>query len=161
MDPFVAALAVLVMLAGLAGVVVPVVPGLLLVWLASVGTTLWMGADTVGWVVATVLTLMFVAGTAVTVWLPARQGRRGGVPASSLAAAVLGALVGFVLIPVVGLLVGVCVGLLLAEYRRVGEWRQAFEALMRVMRAYGLGVVIELVIGVMMISVWVVAVLLR
>jgi uncharacterized protein len=160
-DPVVAVLAVLVMLVGLFGVVIPVLPGLLLVWLTSVGTTLWMGTDASGWAVAALLTVMFAAGTAASIWLPARQGRRGGAPTSSLAAAALGAFVGFFLIPVVGLLIGGGLGFVLAEFRRFGEWQPAFRSLARVIGAYGIGVLIELVIGVMMIGTWVVAVILR
>lgn len=161
MDPAVTVIVVLLMLVGLAGVVIPVMPGLLLIWLASVGTTLWMGADASGWLVACLLTLLFVAGTAATIWLPARRGRRGGAPASSLVAAAVGAVVGLVTIPVVGLLFGACAGFVLAEHRRLGDWRRARASLVGVIRAYGVGVVMELFIGVAMIGVWAVAMFLR
>jgi uncharacterized protein len=160
-DPVVAVLAVLVMLVGLFGVVIPVVPGLLVVWLTSVGTTLWMGTDASGWVVAGLLTVLFAAGTAASIWLPTRQGRRGGAPRSALLSAVVGAVVGFFLLPVVGLLVGGALGFTVAEFRRYGEWRPAFRSLAKVVGAYGVGVLIELVVGVLMIGTWVIAVLLR
>jgi uncharacterized protein len=150
-----------VMVVGLVGVVVPVLPGLLLVWLVSVGTTLWLGTGTAGWTLAVVLTVLFAAGTAATVWLPARQGRQGGVPARSLGAALLGALVGFVVIPVVGFLVGGFAGLLLAERQRLGGWQPATSSTGQVVRAYGIGVLVELGVGVLMIGIWLVAYLSR
>jgi uncharacterized protein len=161
LDPVVAVLALIVMLIGLIGVVVPVLPGLLVVWLASVGTTLWVAADLVGWLVAGVLTALFALGTAATLYLPARQGRRGGAPLGSLAAAAFGAVVGFFVIPLVGFLLGAFGGFLLAEHRRLGEWGPAWSSLGTVVRAYGIGVVIELALGLTMIAVWAAAAVLR
>ncbi len=161
MDPVLAVLLVLLMLVGLIGVVVPVMPGLLVIWLISAGTTLWMGADVVGWAVTLLLTAMFAAGTAASIWLPARRGRRGGAPTGSLAAAVVGAVVGFFVIPVAGVLAGGFLGFVLAEFRRLGDWQAATRSLAGVVAAYGVGVLIELILGVAMIGTWIIAVLLR
>lgn len=161
MDPLLVVVAVVVMLVGLVGVVVPVLPGLLLVWVASVGTTLLVRADLVGWLIAALLTVLFGLGTAATLWLPARQGRRGGVPLRSLLVAAVGAVVGFFVIPVVGFLVGGAAGLLLAEQSRLRGWDPALRSVGGVVRAYGMGVVVELVVGVSMIAVWAAAAVLR
>jgi uncharacterized protein len=160
-DPVMAGLALVVMLVGLIGVVVPVMPGLLLVWVAAVGTTLWVGADAVGWAVAGVLTACFAIGTAATIYLPARHGRRGGAPTPSPLAAFGGAVVGFFVLPVVGFLVGAFGAYLLAERRRLGDWPPAWSSLGGMVRAYGIGVLVELVLGVTMIAIWAVAALLR
>jgi uncharacterized protein len=161
MEPLLGALALLVMLVGLMGVVVPVLPGLLLVWVASAGTMLYLGTDAAGWAVAGVLTLLFALGTGATIWLPARQGRRGGVPLRSLVAAGVGAVIGFFVIPVLGFLIGAFVGLLLGEQQRLGDWQPALASVGQVLRAYGIGVVVELVVGVTMIGIWLVAVVVR
>jgi uncharacterized protein len=160
-DPVVAAITLVVMLVGLVGVLVPVMPGLLFVWVAGVATTLWVATDTAGWVVTVILTALFALGTAATIYLPARQGRRGGAPTSSLAAAAAGAAVGFVVIPVAGFLVGGLGAFLLAEQRRLGDWAPAWSSLGVVARAYGIGVLVELVLGLLMIATWAVAALLR
>jgi uncharacterized protein len=160
-DPLVVALAIAAMLVGLVGVVVPVMPGLLVVWGVAVGTTLWVAADVTGWLIVVVLTVLFALGTAATLYLPARQGRRGGAPVGSLVAAALGAVVGFVVIPVAGFLLGAFGGYLLAEHRRLGEWGPAWSSLGTVMRAYGVGVVVELTLGLTMIAVWAAAAVLR
>jgi uncharacterized protein len=160
-DPLLIGLALVVMLVGMVGVVVPILPGLLLVWVAGAGTMLYLGTDVAGWAVAGLLTLLFLLGSGATIWLPARQGRRGGVPLRSLLAALLGAVVGFFVLPIVGFLVGAFVGLLLGEKQRHGGWEPAFASVRNVLRAYGIGIVIELVVGVTMIGIWVVAILLR
>lgn len=161
MEPLLVVLALLVMLVGMAGVVIPVLPGLLLVWLAGVSTTLWVATDATGWAVAATLTVLFALGSAATIWLPAKQGRQGGASWTSLATAMLGAAVGFVVIPVVGLLVGGFVGLLVGEWRRLGDWSPAWSSTLQVLRAYGIGVLVELVVGTAMIGVWLVAAITR
>lgn len=161
MDPLLVVLAVVVMLVGLLGVVVPILPGLVLIWIAAVGTLLLERADLVGWLVSGLLTVLFGLGMAATVWLPARHGRRGGVPLRSLLAAAAGAVVGFFVIPVIGFLVGGAVGLLVAERARLEAWDPAVRSVAGVVRAYGIGMLAELVAGLSMIAVWAVAVWLR
>ncbi|MFA9429549.1 DUF456 domain-containing protein [Egicoccus sp. AB-alg2] len=161
MDPVVAVLALLVMLVGLVGVIVPVLPGLLLVWLAGVATTLFVATDAAGWTIAAALTVLFAVGTGATIWLPARHGRRGGVPMRSLGIAAAGAIVGFFAIPVVGFLIGGALGLLVSEQQRLGGWDRAWRSVLGVVRAYGIGVLVELVVGVTMILIWGVAALVR
>jgi uncharacterized protein len=160
-EPLLLVLALLVMLVGMVGVVVPAMPGLLLVWLAGVGTTLWVGTDATGWLVATLLTGLFLLGSAATIWLPTKQGRQGGASWTSLAASVIGAAIGFVVVPVVGLLLGAFAGLLVGEWRRLGDWQPAWSSTLQVVRAYGIGVVVELVLGTAMIGIWLVAALVR
>jgi uncharacterized protein len=161
MDVAVLLLALAVMVVGLVGVVVPVMPGLLLVWAAAVASLLWQGADAAGWALAVLLTLLFALGTTATIYLPTRSGRQGGVPASTLGTTALGAAVGFVVVPVVGLLLGAAVGLYLGERTRLGDHDRAWASMGRVLRAYGAGVLVEMVVGVTMIVVWGVAVLVR
>lgn len=155
------ALAVVVMLIGMIGILVPVLPGLLLVWIATVGTILVQGADPVGWMVALLLTGLFAAGTAATILLPAREGRQGGAPPSTFVIAGVGAVVGFFVLPVLGILVGALVGLFVGERRRLGDNRDAVAATGRVLRAYGVGVLVEALIGVTMIMTWSITILLR
>lgn len=155
------ALAVVVMLIGMIGILVPALPGLLLVWIATVGTVLVQGTDPVGWMVALLLSCLFAAGTAATVLLPAREGRQGGAPPSTFVFAAVGAVVGFFALPVLGIIAGALLGLFVGERQRLGGNREAVAATRRVLRAYGVGMLIEALIGVTMIMTWSVTVLLR
>jgi len=148
-------------LVGLYGVVVPVLPGLLFVWLGTAGTLLAHRADATAWTVAAVLTVLFVVGTAATVVLPTRTGIQGGASPRSFLLAAIGGVVGFFVLPVLGFLVGALGGLLLGEKQRLGEWPEARNSTWRVLRAYGIGVVIELVLGLTMAATWLATVLLR
>ena len=161
MELLVLAIALLAMLVGMVGVVVPVMPGLLVVWLAGCATLLWQAPDVAGWVVAGVLTVLFGLGTAATIYLPTRRGRASGLTWRTGAVVLLGAVIGVVVLPVAGLLVGALVGLYLGERVRLRGHAAAWASTSQVLRAYGAGVLVELVIGVMMIGIWAVAVLVR
>lgn len=158
MSPAAELLVLLVMLVGLVGVVVPVLPGLLLVWAAGVGWA-WVGGGAVRWSVAGVLTVLLVAGTVVKYVLPARSATGTGAPRSTLVAGAVGALVGFFVIPVVGLVVGGVGAVYLAERSRLGTHGPAWRSTRAVLVGVGLGLLVELATGVVMIGVWGVAAL--
>ncbi|MEX2551150.1 MAG: DUF456 domain-containing protein [Nitriliruptoraceae bacterium] len=161
MEVAIVTVALLLMLIGLFGVLVPVLPGLVVIWLVGVGSLLWLEADATGWWVAAWLTVLFAAGTLATIWLPTRRGRAAGASTRSLAIAAVGALLGFFLLPVAGFLLGGLAGLYLGEWWRLGDHAAARSSALSVLRAYGVGVVIELVLAVVMIVSWATAVFVR
>jgi uncharacterized protein len=146
-------LVLLVMLVGLVGVVVPVLPGLLLVWAAGVAWA-WIGGGAAAWAVAGVLTVLLVVGTVVKYVLPARSATGTGAPRSTLVAGAAGAVVGFFVIPVVGVVVGGVGAVYLAERSRLGTHGPAWRSTRAVLVGIGLGLLVELATGVVMIGVW-------
>jgi len=142
---------------GLFGIVVPVIPGTLLVLL---GFLIWAsekGSDG-AWAVFAVAAACLVVGAVVKYAVPGRR-LRATVPTSTLVVGGAGAVIGFFVIPVVGALVGFPVGIYLAERARVGAagaWPSTLEAL----RAVGLSVLIELAAAVLAAAVWVTGIVL-
>ena len=101
----------LVMLVGLAGVVVPVLPGTALVLAAGIAwAVLVVDGGTGRWVVVGVMTALFLAGLALKYVLPGRR-LSGELPRSTLLATAVGAVVGFVVLPPLGLLLGAGIGI--------------------------------------------------
>ena len=143
-------------LAGLVGTFVPVVPGLVVVFLAAAATLLLQGAGPLAWTVVALLGALALAGSVLSTVLPARRAATGGAPASTLWLAVVGAVVGFFVLPVLGLLVGGVVGLMLAEQRRLGAWGPAWASSRKVLAAYGVGVLLEVAVGIVMGLLWLV-----
>jgi uncharacterized protein YqgC (DUF456 family) len=135
-------LAALAIAVGLAGIIVPVLPGSLLILAALL---LWavIIAETTGWVVFAVATTFVVVGQVVKYVLPGRRMRTVGVPNSTLAVGTVGAIVGFFVIPVVGFVVGFVLGVYVAELRRVGR-AAAGGSTWHALKAVGLSVLIEL-----------------
>lgn len=143
-----------VMVLGIVGILLPVLPGLLLIWAAGLWWTIADGGGATRWTVLAVLTALLVVGTVVKYVLPARSAAARGAPVSTLVVGAIGAVVGFFVIPVVGLLVGGVVGIYLAEYVRLRDAGRAWTSTRAALVAIGIGVLIELTAGVLMFGVW-------
>jgi uncharacterized protein YqgC (DUF456 family) len=150
----------IVMAVGLAGTILPFVPGLPLIWAGALGYGLVEGFGTTGWVSMVVITLAMAAGIVAKLVLPQKRATASGVPSSTLAVAGLGGLIGFFVIPVVGLPLGAVAGVFLAEYFRTKETHAAWRSTKTVVVGFGLGVLLEMTAGVVMIACWVAWVLL-
>ena len=89
------------MLVGTVGIVVPVLPGLIVVWAA---TLVWAleRQDGPGWVVFGLATLVYAVGLVAKYVVPGRRMRTAGVDGVVVAVALVVAVVGFFVVPVVG-----------------------------------------------------------
>jgi uncharacterized protein YqgC (DUF456 family) len=142
----------LLVVVGLFGIVVPVLPGTLLV---ALGIGLW--AYDIGsagaWVTFAVALLLLVVGAVVKYAVPGRR-LKATVPTRTLVVGGLCAVVGFFVIPVVGALVGFPIGIYLAERIRVGA-AGAWPSTKAALRAVGVRILIELAAAVAATVVWV------
>ncbi|MGI8901926.1 MAG: DUF456 domain-containing protein [Nocardioides sp.] len=137
---------------GLAGIIVPVLPGSVLILGAILVWTLEVGSRS-AWLVFAVATTFLVLGTLVKYAVPGRRLKTAGVPHRTLwAGAVLG-LVGFFVVPVLGLFVGFVAGVYLAESRRLGR-DLAWSSTKHALKAVGLSVLIELAAALLAATVW-------
>jgi len=146
----------LAILVGLVGIIVPVLPGTVLILVAVL---IWaVQVDTgPGWAVFAVATTFLAVGTLVKYVVPGRRMQAAGVPNSTILIGALIGIVGFFVIPVVGLLVGFVLGVYLAEHRRVGAER-AWPSTKAALKAVGLGILIELVAALLATAAWLVGV---
>ena len=147
------ALVALVIAVGLVGILLPVLPGSALVLAAILGWAIHTAQPT-GWVVFAVATTFLVLGTFVKYVVPGRSLRTAGVPGRTLAAGGLLGIVGFFVVPVVGLVLGFVAGVHLAEIRRVGRDR-ARRSTVTALRAVGLSILIELGAALLAALTWV------
>lgn len=143
---------------GLVGVVVPVLPGALLVWAAIAVWALVVGSTT-AWAVLAGATVVMGGAQVVKYLVPGRRLRDAGVPRRSILAGVLVAVVGFFVIPVVGFFLGFPLGVYLEERRRLRRHVSAWQSTEAALRAIGLSIVIELTATVLAAGAWLVAVL--
>jgi uncharacterized protein len=143
---------------GIVGVVLPVLPGALLVWAAIAVWALAVGSTTAV-AVLVVATLLIGGAQVVKLLVPGRRLRDAGVPRRSILAGLLLAAVGFFVVPVVGFFVGFPLGVYLEERRRLGLHASAWRSTREALRAMGLSILIELSATVLAAGVWVAAVL--
>jgi uncharacterized protein YqgC (DUF456 family) len=147
------ALVALTIVVGILGVVVPVLPGSVLIVGAVLVWTLVTGGAT-AWVVLALVTALVAVGAVVKYVVPGRRLADSGIPASTQWAGVGLGVVGFFVLPVIGLPIGFVLGIYLAEVRRVGSSR-AWPSTVHSLKAVGLSILIELVAALAAAAVWV------
>ncbi|MFD1506644.1 DUF456 domain-containing protein [Georgenia yuyongxinii] len=159
MAPFGELLVGAVILVGLVGAVVQLYPGGLLV-LGAVGVWGVVTGGVVGWTVL-VIAAVAVLGTGVAKYLLAgRYLTRAGVPGGTLLVGGVLGVVGFFVVPVVGLPLGFVLGVFLAEMGRRRNQGEAWRATVVAMKATGLTILIELAGALVATGAWVVGLLL-
>ncbi|MGH2774134.1 MAG: DUF456 domain-containing protein [Actinomycetota bacterium] len=155
MDIGVVVLIGLVMAVGLIGTLLPLLPGLPLVWAAALVYGLAEGFEGAGTVAFTLITLLAGTGIVAGLVLPHRRVAAKGAPASIVAAGVALGIIGFFVIPVVGLVIGAVGGVLLAERARTGDWTIAWATTRDLLVGFGIGVAVEFGAGLAMVLCWV------
>lgn len=148
----------LVIAVGLVGIVVPVLPGSVLIGAAILVWAVLVGSTT-GWVVFALAAVVLALGTVVMYLVPGRRLRASGVPTRTLVVGGLAGVVGFFVVPVIGLLLGFVVGVYAAESARLGSSR-AWPSTKQALWAAGLSMLIELAAGLFAAVAWGVGVVL-
>lgn len=148
-------LVALLMAVGLAGVVMPFVPGLPIIWGAALLYGILTGFGGVGLAAMIAITLLVLVGMAASIVLPERAGAAAGVSRRTRLLAGLLGLVGFFVIPVIGFVIGACLGVLLVQYQETEDWQNAVTTTIAVLKGFGIGLIAELGAGVTMVLVWV------
>ncbi|MGW1768859.1 DUF456 domain-containing protein [Streptomyces sp. NPDC002073] len=148
----------LVMLLGVVGVLVPGVPGTWLVWAALLWWSLHEKTGT-AWVLLVAATGLLLVVQVVKWLLPPRRLRGTGVTRRMVVFAGAGALLGFVLLPVLGSVPGFVGGIYLCERLRLGSRGEAAASTRTVMRAVGTSVLVELFACLVVAGAWLGAVL--
>lgn len=150
----------LVMAVGLVGVILPVLPGTALILAAGIGwAVLVVDGGATRWAVVAVMAVLFVLGAVLKYALPGRH-LAGKLPRQTLLLGAAGAVLGFFLLPPLGLLLGGVLGVYLAEAQRSRGAGEAWRSTLGVLKAIGIGVLAELAAGVLMVGTWLVGVLL-
>jgi len=97
-----------------------------------------------------------LVGTTVKYLWPGRNLKRSGVPNLSLLAGGVLGIVGFFVVPVIGLVLGFVLGLWLAELARLGDAKLAWPSTRHALSAVGLALLVELAAALGVTAVWLV-----
>jgi uncharacterized protein YqgC (DUF456 family) len=147
-------LAGLIVAVGIVGILLPILPGLILV-LAGIAVWAVPRNDALGWWVLGIAVAIVVVGSIAKYLLPGRRMREAGVPTRSVVAGALLGIVGFFVIPVVGLFIGFPLGVFLAELARLHDSSKAWPSTRRALGAVGFSILLELATGLLAAGVWI------
>ena len=142
------------MLVGLIGLVVPIFPGMLIMWLAALGYGIAAGFSTLGIVLFVVISLLALAGSLADNLLMGAGARQGGASCLSIFIALSVGIIGTLLFPPVGGLIAAPLAVLGLEYYRLRDWALARQAVFGMAKGWGLSIAARLVIGFLMMGLW-------
>lgn len=128
-------LALVVMFIGLIGVILPVLPGIVLIWLAVLGYAIYEGFQSIDVLSFIALTFLALVGITADIWMSQLGAKLGGAGIKSQLAGMVGGIVGALALLFingfsagVGAVIGSIAGVLAAEYHNAKEWPAALKA---------------------------------
>lgn len=143
-----------VMLTGLAMLVLPILPGLWVMWIAAFVYALVAGFNTTAIIFMVIITILTVVGGLMDNILMGANARVSGASWLSIAVALVGAVIGSILLPPLGGLLLAIVGIFLVEFLRIKDWRKALESTKGLALGCGWGVIARFGFGVLVMLVW-------
>lgn len=139
---------------GLAMLALPILPGLWVMWIAALVYAISTGFGATAIIFMVLITILTVVGGLMDNILMGASARVSGASWLSIGVALVGAVVGSILLPPVGGLLLALAGIFLVEYTRIRDWRKALESTRGMALGCGWGVVARFGFGVLVMIVW-------
>ena len=148
------------MLVGLVGMLIPIFPGIAVIWLSAlIYAIIEAYAGKMGvwdWLLFGLITILMVAGSFVDNIIIARKLRETGTPWSSIGIGYAAGLVSSLFLTPFAALLITPLALYAAEYWRLRDTRQAFDSAKGWLIGFGWTFLALVAIGVVMIGLWLV-----
>ena len=148
-------IALVIMLVGVLGIVVPVLPGTILIFIGALFYGFMEGFQALGWPTLLVLGLLTVLATTAELWASTIGAKMGGASGWSVLAGMAGGLLGLVFFNLPGAIAGAVLGVLLSEMLRVGDWKKALKAGGGWALGWLVSTVLQLGVGLVMVVIFI------
>lgn len=139
---------------GLVGIVLPLLPGTLLVF-GAIAVWAVVEHNVTAWVTLGVVTALLGAATLIKYLWPMQRMRAADVGTRSLVAGTALGIIGFFVIPVVDLVIGFVLGVYLAELAHRRDQRVAWTSTVHALKGVALSVGVELCGALLATAAWV------
>ena len=138
---------IFLLLLSLIGTIIPIIPGVLLMWVIVFIYT-WVdgftAVSTASFIIISLIAL--ITGTS-DIWLTLFGAKKGGASVKSMLIGTVGAVVGSFIFPIIGTIAGYIAGLLLGEYWQHGDWEIAKKAGIGGLTGWGVATIIQFIGG--------------
>ena len=138
-------------LVGLFGLIVPIFPGLVVMWLAILGYGIVTGFASPGVVVFVIITILMLVGTFVDNLMMGVGAKQGGASWRTIIIALFAGILGTILFPPIGGIIAAPGAIFLLEYQRLQDSQKAWLALRGLATGWGLSFVIRFLICVLIV----------
>ena len=143
-----------VMLFGLVSLIIPIMPGLTIIWLAVLVYAIVTGLNWGTGILFAIITILMVVGGFVDQLFMSAGAKKTGASWLAIAVAVVAGLVGSVIWPPLGGILLALLGIFVVELIRVRNLRKAWQSTRAMALGYGAAVFVRMGMGVVMISLW-------
>ncbi len=148
-------LTLFVMIVGVAGLIIPIFPGLIVIWLAALFYGIITSGFTLkGWIIFILITILAIIGNVVdNIFMGAKARQSGAAWISILVSYAAGLICSIAFTPLIGILAAPA-GLFLSEFIRRRDWRGAIKAVGAMMVGWGWSFAVRFIIGLVMTGLW-------
>lgn len=139
-------IAVAFILVGVVGIIVPILPGMLLVWFTVIVYAWRTGFEVIGWASIAVITIIALITGLSNLWLPLLGAKKIGAAKRAMFLGIIGAIVGTFLIPIplLGTVIGYAVGVFLGELQKQRDLKLALRASLGGVAGWGVATIVEI-----------------
>jgi uncharacterized protein YqgC (DUF456 family) len=142
------------MLFGLLVLLIPVLPGLVIIWAVALGYGIFAGFGTLGWVMFAIITVLMSVGSLIDNVLMGTSAHKEGAPWWVVLLALVAAVAGNFILPIVGGVLAALLFLFLIEWARLTDPKKAFASMRGMLVGCGWAVAIRFIMGMVMIGLW-------
>lgn len=150
------AIVIFVMLLGLAGLLIPVLPGLVMIWLAALVYWIASGFTWLTWIAFAILTLLMIGGSIIDNILMGASARMTGASWLGIGIALLAGILGSIFLTPIGGLLLALLGIFIVEIIRLRDWRKALNSATSMAIGCGSSAFVRFGIGCLMVLIWVI-----
>ena len=144
----------LTMLFGLFGLIIPIFPGNVVMWLATLVYGLIFGFGRLGGIIFTIITLLMFVAVLADNFLMGAKAREKGAAWSSIILALVAGIIGTIVLPPIGGIIAAPLVLYLMEMQRLGDSEEAKVVVKALLIGWGLAFVVRFGIGIVMFALW-------
>jgi uncharacterized protein YqgC (DUF456 family) len=143
-----------VMLFGLFSLLIPVLPGLVIIWVPALVYGLVTGFNWVSGILFLFITLLMIFGSVVDNIVMGTRARQQGASWIAIAVSLVAGIAGSLVFPPFGGIIAALIGLFAVEFYRLRDWQKAFDSTRSMAIGCGWAAVIRFGIGIVMILLW-------
>jgi uncharacterized protein len=144
----------LLLLVGAVTLVIPVLPGLVIIWAACLLYGLVTGFSLPGVILFALITLIMLAGSVIDYLVVGASVRQTGTSWLAIGLALVAGILGTIFLPPLGGLVAALLLLFLVELVRLKDWRKALESARGMISGLGWSTLTRIGFGLIMIFMW-------
>ena len=142
------------MVAALVGTILPAFPGVGLAWLAALGFGFLAGWSGPSIPIMIAITAVTLGAIGLSIAIPKRTTDSAGASRSASWAGVVGAIIGFFAIPVIGFVIGGAAGVYVVEYTKTNSRETAWSSTKGTLKGLGIAALIQVAAVTVIGMIW-------